>query len=267
MSSCRSPLTLLFLLLAAPAVAQVPQPVYLPEPPRPEFLSRYDFHMTVYRLIGSEDLGDRFSWDSHFGGSFDLIDYKYGRASVNVDYEAVLGSEFRPFDPNQANYTLEASLSARVRRVELAGFFHHVSRHLSDRPKPNAVAWNAPGGRLLSRFSTAHATIDTTVALGRVIQHSFVDYTWLANGDILVRREVSPRVGAFAHGSGQIFFVNGTVPNRGTQVGALFEGGIRVAGHGGALEAFAGFERRVDAYPLERVAQNWVLAGFRLLSR
>lgn len=265
--SCRRLLTLAFFLLTTPAAAQVPQPLYVPAPPGPEFLSRYDFHMSVYKLIGEEDPAERFSWDTHFGGSFDLIDYYFGRATVNIDYEAVLGHEYRPFDPNQANYMLEASLSARIGKTEVAGVFHHMSRHLSDRPKPNAVAWNAPGGRLLRRFTANDVTIDTAIDIGRVIQHSFVDYTWIGEGDVLVRRPVSPRVGIFAHGSGQFFFVNGTIPDRGTQVGTLLEGGIRVAGRGGALEAFAGFERRVDAYPLERVPQNWVLAGFRLLSR
>jgi hypothetical protein len=266
MPYCRS-LTLVLVLLATPVAAQIPQPLYVPAPAGPEFLSRYDFHMTVYKLNGGEDPEQRFSWDSHFGGSFDLIDYVFGRATVTVDYEAVMGHELRPFDPNQANYTLEGSLSARVGAAEIVGVFHHVSRHLSDRPKPNAIAWNAPGGRLLRRFTPADTTIDTAFELGRVVQHSFVDYTWIGGADVLVRRPVSARVGVFGHGSGEVFFLNGTIPDRGTQVGALFEGGIRVAGRGGALEAFVGFERRVDAYPLERVPQSWVLAGFRLLSR
>jgi hypothetical protein len=266
--SHRRPLTfILFVFLTTPAAAQIPQPVAAPAPSGPEFLSRYDFHMTISKLNGDDDPQQRFSWDSHFGGSFDILDYVLGRASVMVDYEAVMGSELRPFDPNQANYTLEASLSARVGAAEIAGVFHHVSRHLSDRPKPNAIAWNAPGGRLLRRFTAAETTIDTAFELGRVVQHSFVDYTWIGGGDVLVRRPVSPQVGIFAHGSGEVFFVNGTIPKRGTQVGALFEGGMRVTGRGGVLEVFAGFERRVDAYPLDRVSQNWVLAGFRLLSR
>jgi hypothetical protein len=223
--------------------------------------------MTVHQLYGSDDPAERFSWDSHFGGSFDLIDYVFGRASVNVDYEAVLGHELRPFDPNQANYTLDASLSGRVRDTEIVAVFHHVSRHLSDRPKHYAIAWNAWGGRLLRRVTVGDVTIDGALDVGRVVQHSFVDYTWIGDLDVMIRRPVSPRVGVFAHGSGQMFAVDGTIPNRGTQIGALLEAGVRLAGRGGALEAFAGFERRVDAYPLDRVPQNWVLAGFRLLSR
>jgi hypothetical protein len=261
-------LTLLgFLAFATPAAAQIPQPTAVPAPAGPEFLSRYDFHMSVYQLYGEEDPDQRYSWDSHFGGSFDLVDYEYGRATVLIDYEAVMGSEYRPFDPNQANYTLEASLSGRIRKVELAGFFHHMSRHLSDRPKPNAVAWNTPGGRLMTRIESGDVTVDVVAELGRVIQHSFVDYTWIGGGEVLVRRPVSPHVGIFVHGSGRFFGVDGTIPDRGTQLGILAEGGVRVLGRGGAFEAFAGFERRVDAYPLERVPKNWVLAGFRVLSR
>ena len=263
------PLTLiLFLFLfAVPAAAQVPQPLFVPAPPGPEFLSRYDFHMSVYELIGTDDPAERFSWDSHFGGSFDIIDYVAGRATVKVDYEAVLGSELRPFDPNQANYTLEPSLSWRFRGTEVAAVFHHLSRHLSDRPKHFAIAWNMWGGRLLKRANFGSVTIDGALDVGRVVQHSFVDYTWITDGDVLVRRPVSARLGVFAHGSAQVFAVDGTIPDRGTQAGVLAEAGIRVLGRGGALEAFAGVERRVDAYPLDRVPQNWVLAGFRLLSR
>jgi len=263
------PLTLLLFLfpIAVPAAAQVPQPVFVPAPPGPEFLSRYDFHMSVYQLIGSDDPAERFSWDSHFGGSFDILDYVVGRASVTVDYEAVLGSELRPFDPNQANYTLEPSLSVRVGETEIAAVFHHLSRHLSDRPKHFAIAWNMWGGRLLRRTTIGSVTIDGALDVGRIVQHSFVDYTWITDGDVLVRRPVRPRLGVFAHASAQVFAVNGTIPDRGTQVGVLAEAGVRVTGRGGALEAFAGFERRVDAYPLDRVPQNWVLAGFRLLSR
>jgi len=267
MSYARPLTPILFFLLAAPVAAQVPQPVVVPAPAGPEFLSRYDFHMTVYHLNGSEDPAQRFSWDTHFGGSFDILDYVFGRASVNVDYEAVLGSEFRPFDPNQANYTLEPSLSVRIGETELAAVFHHTSRHLSDRPKHYAIAWNMWGGRLLRRITAGSATIDGALNVGRVVQHSFVDYKWIGDADILVRRPMSPRLGVFAHGSGQMLRVDGTIPDRGMQYGVLVEAGLRIAGRGGALEAFGGFERRVDAYPLDRVPQNWVLAGFRLLSR
>jgi hypothetical protein len=33
------------------------------------------------------------------------------------------------------------------------------------------------------------------------------------------------------------------------------------------LEVFAGYEKRVDADPLDRLSQRWALLGFRLLSK
>ena len=43
--------------------------------------------------------------------------------------------------------------------------------------------------------------------------------------------------------------------------------GLRVNGPAAAAELFAGFERRIDADPLDRQAQRWTFAGFRLVSR
>jgi hypothetical protein len=81
------------------------------------------------------------------------------------------------------------------------------------------------------------------------------------------RFQKSPRFGIFARGSGQLFAVDGTVPDRGMQTGGLFEGGVRFNARGGAIELFAGLEKRVDADPLDRKPQHWGFAGFRLLSR
>ena len=262
----------LTLLLTLPAAAQQ-QPIVAPAPRIPEFLPRYDFHMSVERLGRSQTpqealLDQRFSWDSHFGGSFDLLDYVFGRAAVLVDYQAVMGSEYRPFDPNQGNYTLEASLSGRVNHAtEIAAIFHHVSRHISDRPKPFAVAWNELGARVLHRRSFGSATADVNLEGGHVVQHSYVDYTWVGELSVLVRRPVNERVGLFGHGTGQFFAVDDSVPQRGTQGGALLEAGVRLNGRGGAVEIFAGYEKRVDADPLDRQPQRWAVVGFRLLSK
>ena len=168
----------------------------------------------------AEIADERFSWITHFGGSFDLVDLVVGRAGAIVDYEAVEGSEYRPFDPNQGNYTLEAFVSARVRTSEIGAIFHHISRHLSDRPKREAIAWNELGVRVLHRFDTEAATVDVDLEGGRAVQHSFVDYTWLGQADALVRRQFSPRVGIFGRARGQLFAVDDAVSARGTQTGA-----------------------------------------------
>jgi hypothetical protein len=250
--------------LAVRAGAQVPQPIVAPAPARPEFLPRYTFHLSAYDLLHQDDAAQRFSWDTHFGGSLDLVDYVIGRASVLIDYQAVLGNEFRPFDPNQGNYILEASVSGRAGGTEIVGVLHHVSRHLSDRPKRGAIAWNTVGGRVLHRLTGGGTTVDVNLDISGVVQQSFVDYTWISGLEVQVRHDVSRQVGVFAHASGQLYGVD---TGRGQQRGGMVEAGVRLRGGGGVLELFLGIERRVDAYPLDRVPKDWGLAGFRLLSR
>lgn len=256
----------LVLASAPSALAQSPpQPVVADAPAAPDFLTRYDFHLTAAALA----IGDqRFSWDTHFGGSLDLADYVIGRTAIDVDYEAVLGDEFRAFDPNQGNYTLEASTSARIGSdTEVVGIFHHVSRHLSDRPKRFAVAWNLLGARVLQRVVRGDTSLDVDVEGGAIVQHSYVDYSWIGTLRVVARRRLTERAGAFGRASGEMYGVNGDVLGRTRQVGGFIEGGLRLTGRAGALELFAGLERRVDADPLDRQPRNWALAGFRLLSR
>jgi hypothetical protein len=250
-----------------PTMAQPPSTAQPPGPAPdsgPGFMTRYDFHLSAASLAINDQ---RFSWDTHFGGEVDVVDYVVGRASVVVDYEAVLGDQFRAFDPNQGVYTLETSGSVRIGGTELVGVFHHVSRHLSDRAKRFPIAWNIVGARVLRRLSVSDTTFDLKVEAGHVTQHSFVDYQWVGQLDILIRRPLTPHVGLLAHATGQLFGVDSSVVNRSDQTGGLAEIGVRLNGRAGAIELFVGLERRVDADPLDRLPQQWALAGFRLLGR
>jgi len=278
MSAARRPLVLivvatLSVLAAAATAGAQQQPVAVPAPPAAEFLPRFDFHMTIDRLMRSQTpaqqlVDARFSWDSHYGGSFDVVDYVVGRLTITADYQAVLGHEFRPFDPNQANYILEASLSGRASdRSEVAGVFHHVSRHISDRPKDFAVAWNLLGARFLHHRSAGATSLDLALDGGRVVPRSYVDYDWIGTAAFQVRHPVNAHVGAFAHAEGQVFLVDKTELGRSRQAGGRVEAGIRLNGRGGVMELFAGYEKRPDAHPLDRTSQRWGLAGLRLLSR
>lgn len=241
--------------------AQTPEP----ETPAPsaEFLAHDDFHISLAAL-STED--ERFSWDTHVGGDLDVVDYVRGRVNVFADYEAVLGSEFRAFDPNQGNYTLETSASTRVGDTELAGLFHHVSRHLSDRPKRFAIDWNVVGARVPRRFSVGPWTVAGHAGAARVIAEHYVDYAWTADADAQVSRAINQMVGVFATGTGEIFGVDRSIAGRSRQSGGRIEAGVRLNGAAGAIELFGGVEQRVDAYPLDRVPQHWFLAGFRLVS-
>lgn len=249
------------LSVAAPAFAQRP----LAEPPtRAEFFSRFDLALSAAALSHEDD---RFSWDTHWMGDFDLVDYKYGRATFLADYQALLGSEFRPFDPYQSNYTLEASGSYRAGRTEIAGVLNHISRHLGDRSKRDAVAENSLGARVMRQFRYDRGTVDTRVDVRKVIARSYMDYTWMGEIDVTVRRAVSPRSTVYGRVYGQAYAVDPTLAGRDHQYGGRIEVGVRVAGARGALELFAGAERVIDADPLDRLPRRWPFAGFRLLGR
>ncbi len=248
-------------LFARTAHAQQPAPASSVD--APEFFPRYEFHLSAASLAIDDN---RFSWDTHFGGSLDFIDYSVGRFSARIDYEAVLGREFRSFDPNQGIYTLELSTSGRVGGIEVAGLLHHVSRHLGDRAKRFPIDWNAVGARVLRKVHAGGATADLEATVARIVTQRYVDYVWRADGDAMVRRPLAPHVGLFGHGSFEVFGVDHAVAGRGTQVGGLIEGGVRFDGPGGALELFGGFENRVDADPVDRQSQHWALAGFRFAS-
>ena len=251
---------------ASPALAQPPVPAPSAPASSPDFLTHYNFHLSADGLANDDR---RFTWQTHFGGDLDLVDYVAGRANVLIDYEAVIGSELRNFDPNQGNYTLEVSGSARLRRTEVAGVFHHVSRHLSDRSKRLAIAWNVAGVRALRRFESGATTVDMQGGAGRVVQSAFVDYSWTGNADVVIRRSLSARLGVFAHGVGEIVGVDPAIAGRTTQRDGRLEGGLRLLGRAGAVELFAGYERRMDAYPTDpdRLARRWAFAGFRFVSR
>jgi hypothetical protein len=253
---------LLMFFLAAPVLAQHQEPA--PASAEPEFFTRYDFHLSAAGLSSDDP---RFNWDTHFGGELDLLDYVVGRASIIADYEAVLGDQLRPFDPNQGNYILEASSSYRLGDTEIVGVFHHESRHLSDRAKTFPIAWNTGGVRVLRRESFGASTVDVSAEAGRVLQHSYVDYTWIAQADLMARYPLNKWLGLYAHGSGDVFGVDPTIAGRQRQAGGLVEAGLRLNGRAGAIELFAGYEKRVDAYPLDFQPQRWAMAGFRLVNR
>src|SRR5712692_2466741 len=86
---------------ASLAEAQSPVPAPSTSASSPDFFTHYNFHLSADALSSGDR---RFSWQTHFGGDLDLVDYVAGRANLLIDYEAMLGREFRRFDPNQGNY-------------------------------------------------------------------------------------------------------------------------------------------------------------------
>jgi hypothetical protein len=151
----------------------------------------------------------------------------------------------------------------------VAAIFHHVSRHLSDRPKIVPIAWNILGVRVLREATLKNATIDLVADFGGTTQKVNVDYRWAANIDVVIRRQIAPRAAVFASGSGHLMRVRPApgLPSRHAQTGGVVEGGLRLLGEAGTAELFAGYEQRFDAYPLGFVPERWFMVGFRVLRR
>jgi hypothetical protein len=187
--------------------------------------------------------------------------------SFLTDYQALLGSEFRPFDPYQSSYTLEAAGSYRSGKTEFVGVLNHVSRHLGDRAKRLAVAENSLGPRVMRRFTDGTTTLDLRADVRKIIARAYVDYTWISNLDVTLRSDLSPRTGIYARVFGQTIAVDKTIAGRDRQSGGRLEAGVRVIGTGGAIELFFGAERVIDADQLDRTPRRWAFAGFRLVGK
>lgn len=246
--------TLHLLCLVSPVGAQTTAIAFLP---------RFDFQLGMEHLVEADP---RFVWDARFGGELDFVDFGRGRATFAAEYEVLLGDEFRVFDPNQGNYTLAGSLSARVRGLEVAGVFHHVSRHLSDRSKRQAIDWNMAGTRVRGGFMRGRTTLESRVDVRGVVQRSYVDYRWEIDAATRAQVRLAARAAAVASGGVRVLGVDGS-RGRGTQYGARGEGGVRLEGRGAVVELFVAVERRIDPYQLDFSTGSWATTGFRLVSR
>jgi hypothetical protein len=241
------------------------QPVSItPGPPSSErgLLPRYRFHLAAESLQSSDA---RFDWDADIGGDLDVVDYGVGRISAVANVETILGQQFRHFDPNQGNYTLDVSASLKTRLVESALVFHHISRHLSDRPKAFPVDWNMLGLRAARDVARGQTRLQIAGRALWTLKRSFVDYGAEVGVLASFRHEINPRLALIGVGDVYGLLVDKSVSTRSHQNGGSIEGGVRVSGSTGAVEFFIGFERRVDADALESLPRSWALVGFRLL--
>ena len=227
------------------------------------FLSRFDFWVAMEHLSHDDP---RFVWDAKWAAELDLVDYGSGRATFAAEYQTILGEEFRIFDPNQGNYMLEGSSSVRLGALEVAGVFHHVSRHLSDRPKGFPVDWNMIGGRLVASSERGRTRLFGRADARKVIQRTYVDYEWEVDTEGRAQVQTSPRVAIVALGAFRVLGVDGS-RDRDTQYGVRGEGGVRLDGAAAALELFVAAERRIDPYQLQFSTTNWLSAGFRVTTR
>ena len=249
----------LTLLVTAPARAQA---IPTETPASVTLLSRVDLYGSAQALSGDDP---RFIWETRWGADIDFLDYLYGRWSFLADFQGFYGDELQPFDPNQANYLLAFSASGRMGKTEAVAVFHHVSRHLVDRPKNFGIAWNTVRGRLQRRVPLDRGFVDLRWDIGNVIQRAYVDYRWTTGAAASAERPLSPRTTLVARGSFEHWGVIEEKAGRDSQNGGRFEAGVRFVVSDSHIEVFGGVEKMVDADPIERGPRTWGFVGFRLL--
>ena len=225
------------------------------------FLSRMAFFVSV---AGMQTDDPRFLLTQRSRADLDLFSYRKGRVNFLVDTELLMGSERRAFDLNHANIIFETSSSYRVGPIDVAAVVHHVSRHVVDREFDRVPAWHTVGARGAHLFLMRQSTIDVSLEYGRVVQHTFVDYTWTSQATIRLDQTLRPGAHVFASGSGGLVGVDRAVVNRGRQTGARAEGGVRFVAERGAVDFFGAYEQRVDGYPTSRQPSSWFEFGVRL---
>lgn len=257
----RSHLRLSLLVCAAaclPALAGEAQDVaWLPEA---------DLRLTAARYAESEP---QFKWSGWIGGGLGLL--RVGRATLRVDtdVETIIGAEKRTFDANQANYHLEASARADLGAYQAQVVYHHVSRHLEDRAKTQAVDWNILGVRFGRRFG-GRVPVRALVGAGKTTQVSLVGYRWELLGRVqaeLPWHASGGTDGGALYGDADLRYVKADASPafpRDSFLDARLEGGLRLrrGARSGAL--FLAFERRNDVFLLEPGARSRLLLGLRL---
>jgi hypothetical protein len=228
-----------------------------------EWFPRFDFQLDGQYATSGDP---RFNWMFEFGADLDVLRGDRARAVFIARYEAIAGEQFRRFDVNQANYLLEGALLFRAAGIELGPVWHHVSRHLSDRPKRFPIDWNMialrarDDGRLGPLDAAWRADARATVT------SAFVDYDWEVEAEGELGYALTPRLALTAGAVWRIVGVDDTM-GRGAPFEGRVEAGVRMQGRAAAAELFAGVERRLDPYPLEFSTASWFLAGLRLSSR
>ena len=246
---------------ASPARSQAPALIVPAEDAG--FLTRLNYHFELEGFAGGDP---EFRGTSHFGGDFDVVGGPRGRANALFDYEAVLGDQRQPFDPNQGNYAIELLGAGRVGELEIGGIFHHTSRHLGDRFKDYGIAWNLLGPQVAwTRVGPVHAFQVRVQALAAVMRDA-VDYSGEFSIDVLVRRAMGPRWAIVVRGRGVSRTIDRDLSARGGQAGGRGEVAVRVHGRRADVELYAGAERRIEASALDPRPRRWAFVGARVIS-
>ena len=157
-----------------------------------------------------------------------------------------------------------AYFTADGEQHEAAIVFSHVSRHVVDRVKVEAVDWNILGvrgaGRRAGRIPLAY-----TAGLGHTTLASLVGYRWEATGHLDAALVAGQKAEAYVAGDARFVTVerSDAFP-RGNFLDRSAEGGVRWRRGGRSLETFAAWQRRNDVFVQRPGAWSRALFGFRI---
>jgi len=225
-------------------------------------LPRVSAHAEAARYAPAErELG----WTTWIGASAGLVRARGATLYGAAELETIVGDERRAFDANQANYHLEVGVSARRGTFELTPFFHHVSRHVVDRPKLQAVDWNVLGVRL-ERQVEGNVALRLTLGAGHTTLASFVGYGWELTARAEGEWPRQRRAAGYAIAAARAVTVTGKrAPELSPDgfVDLLVEAGGRFRRQARSLSLFAAFERRHDVFVDRPGQRDRGLIGFR----
>jgi hypothetical protein len=209
---------------------------------------------------------DAFAWDTWIGGGAGVLRVRSATAYFTADVETVLGQERRAFDANQANYHLEGGLRIRFRRQLLIPFFHHVSRHVVDRPKTELVDWNLVGVRVTGPLPASFPLAARYAAsVARTVHALGVGYEWELVGVLDVELAHLGWGYPYLRADARLVTVDREAGiARGDFVDFLGQGGLRFHRGGRDLGLFAAYEHRNDVFVLLPGARNRALFGLRI---
>jgi hypothetical protein len=223
--------------------------------PAAELLPQVSLHLAAAHYAPAEPDA---RWSSWIGAGAGVLEAGGVTVYFTADVETILGTRRRDFEATQANYHLEVGGRGALGTLTLNPFFHHVSRHLVDQDKPEAVDWNVLGLRVRLPIGTR---LLLEGSLGHTTLASLVGYGWEATA--AVDASLGHRV--YALGRGRFVTVDPSpqLP-REDFLDLAFELGARWRREDRALETFAALERRHDVFPLTPSRRDRLLAGFRI---
>jgi hypothetical protein len=227
-----------------------------------DFLPGVSLHLEAARYAPAEkDL----HWMGWLGGGTDLVRARGATGYVRGDVETILGNTRRAFDATQANYHLELGARRRAGRVTVNPFFHHVSRHYSDREKAAAVDWNVLGARVAAAWAEGAVPVRVSFGLGHTTLASLVGYRWEATGDAEAELHRGRNASFYVGASGRFVSID---PDpalvRGSFLDASLEAGGRFAHGRRVLETYTAYEHRNDVFLEAPGARDRARIGFRI---